>query len=1057
MKRKFTYLTYLVILIIISLPLSMVQGHNNPEVTMNQEILLDCPPIQNTPSFTIVYGNVSLNQESAPVGSVIKTFNPRGELVGCFKTTSIGNYGMMFVYGEDNTINPPIPGMRAGETVTFTINDMPATSNPVLLWQNDRDIHNVNLESQGVTADFSATPLSGVLPLNVTFSDLSVGEIDNWLWDFGDGQTSTLQNPSHPYLNPGMYTVSLTVSGATGSDTKTKNSYIKVYTPVVSDFSSDITTGIAPLTVNFLNSSTGDYSSSSWNFGDSGTSTLKNPSHTYFVGGTYNVSLTVSGNGGTDTEIKNAYITVYNKVTAGFTVDRNNGVYPLTVNFTNTSTGDYTNLSWDFGDGYTSGMENPSHTFQGKGSYIVTLTASGPGGTHQFSDTINVYQQVEAGFTGSPLQGLSPLTVNFTNESVGDYTSVLWNFGDGETSTLNNPSHFYTVSGIYTVSLTISGPGGEDTITKTSYVNVFEPSQALFYATPTEGVTPLAVNFSNLSTGSFDTQTWDFGDGFNSNEFEPIHTYTSSGIYTVTLTVNGPGGQATEIKNNYITVHTPVSADFSATPLSGIAPLEIAFTNLSTGTYDTLTWDFGDSATSDIENPTHTYSEPGTYTVSLTVSGLGGTDTETKTGYITVYAPVTADFSATPLSGIAPLEVSFTNLSTGTYDTLTWDFGDSATSDVENPTHIYSETGTYTVSLTVSGFGGTDTETKTGYITVYAPVTADFSATPLSGIAPLEIAFTNLSTGTYDTLTWNFGDGGTSNLENPAHTYSEPGTYTVSLTVSGLGGTDTETKTGYITVYAPVTADFSATPLSGIAPLEIAFTNLSTGTYDTYTWDFGDGETSALENPAHTYSEPGTYTVSLTVSGLGGTDTETKTGYISVGLQVAAEFTGTPTSGIAPISISFENLSTGDFDTFTWDFGDGNTSAIENPTHTYSEPGIYTVSLTITGLGGTDTETKENYIIVFEPVKALFSATPTTGTPPLVVQFTNQSTGSYDEVEWDFGDGSTSREENPLHAFIEPGSYTVRLAVSGPGGSDSYELIITVSPHKIYLPIILNR
>src|SRR5690606_624098 len=146
----------------------------------------DCPPVQNTPSFTIVYGSAILNGTDAPVGSLVKTYSPRGDLVGCYKTTSVGNFGLMFVYGEDNTVNPPIPGMRNGEVVTFEIDGIQAFSAPVLSWQNDKDIHLIDITSQGVTANFSGTPLSGVYPLPVSFSDNSAGEISSWLWNFGD-------------------------------------------------------------------------------------------------------------------------------------------------------------------------------------------------------------------------------------------------------------------------------------------------------------------------------------------------------------------------------------------------------------------------------------------------------------------------------------------------------------------------------------------------------------------------------------------------------------------------------------------------------------------------------------------------------------------------------------------------------------------------------------------------------------------------------------------------------------------------------------------------------
>jgi PKD repeat protein len=395
------------------------------------------------------------------------------------------------------------------------------------------------------------------------------------------------------------------------------------------------------------------------------------------------------------------------------------------------------------------------------------------------------------------------------------------------------------------------------------------------------------VQFTNLSSGDYDTCSWDFGDGGTSNEcVDPQHTYSSKGVYDVSLTVTGDGGESTETKVDHITVYEQPVAGFSGEPTEGIASLDVQFTNLSTGDYDTCTWDFGDGGTSaDCDDPLYTYTAGGVYTVTLTVSIPGGEDTETKPDYITVYDPAVAEFSAEPTGGLSPLDVEFTNLSSGDYDTCSWDFGDSSTSsDCNDPPHTYTNPGVYTVSLTVSGNGGENTETKVDYITVNENVFADFSADPTYGPAQLAVQFTNLSDGDYDTCSWDFGDGNTSNeCVNPINTYINPGLYTVTLTASGIGGEDTMTKEDYITVYTPVEAVFSATPTEGRAPLHVTFTNLSTGDYDTCTWNFGDGTTyESCGKISYTYTVPGNYTVSLTVKGNGGEDVETKLDYIVV-------------------------------------------------------------------------------------------------------------------------------------------------------------------------------
>lgn len=164
-----------------------------------------------------------------------------------------------------------------------------------------------------------------------------------------------------------------------------------------------------------------------------------------------------------------------------------------------------------------------------------------------------------------------------------------------------------------------------------------EPPVASFEATPADGPAPLSVTFTNNSTGDYDTSQWNFGDGTDSDEENPVHTYTEPGVYNVSLTVTGPDGHDTVLRSSLITVYTPSTADFSANVTSGNVPLNVTFTNHSSGDYDSCTWSFGDGATStSCTGVEHTYDMPGTYTVSLSITGNGGTDTAIKSGFITV-------------------------------------------------------------------------------------------------------------------------------------------------------------------------------------------------------------------------------------------------------------------------------------------------------------------------------------------------------------------------------------------------------------------------------------
>ncbi|MCP4424063.1 MAG: PKD domain-containing protein, partial [Chloroflexi bacterium] len=321
---------------------------------------------------------------------------------------------------------------------------------------------------------------------------------------------------------------------------------------------------------------------------------------------------------------------------------------------------------------------------------------------------------------------------------------------------------------------------------------------------------------------------------------------------------------------------------------------------------------------------------------------------------------------------------------------------------------------------------------------------ADFSASPLSGAAPLTAAFTNLSQNSVSYL-WEFGDGSTSTQLSPVHVYTQTGAYTVTLTAYDAGGwPDERTRASYITVTDPVsvTADFSATPLNGAAPLAVTFANLSTGATD-YVWQFGDGATSTEINPTHTYTQTGIYTVSLTATGPGGVDTETKQNYITVTevVSVQAGFTATPISGDAPLTVNFSDNSTGDIADYSWDFGDGGQAAEANPTHIYAESGAYTVTLTVTDSGGAqDTLVRPSYIFVNPAV-----VVPPNQTPAITITSPTEGevVGSYSlQVSGDIADDSavTSVLVNDVAATLNGNTFSANIVLSG--GSQTIQAVV---------------
>ncbi|MBN1759354.1 MAG: DUF2341 domain-containing protein [Chitinispirillaceae bacterium] len=410
----------------------------------------------------------------------------------------------------------------------------------------------------------------------------------------------------------------------------------------------------------------------------------------------------------------------------------------------------------------------------------------------------------------------------------------------------------------------------------------------------------------------------------------------------------------------------PPAAKFDYSPYSGMVPLVVSFTDSSTGEITSREWDFGDGETDTAKNPTHTYTATGDFVVLLQVTGPGGTDI-TDTTYVVVgdSTPV-ARFEYEPESGAVPLEVTFTNFSTGVITSREWTFGDGESDTAADPTHTYTDTGTFAVLLAVEGPGGTDT-TDTAYVTVtLPPPVAGFAYTPQSGIYPLVVEFTDTSTGIITSRKWTFGDGESDTAADPTHTYDVKGTYPVLLEVYGPGGADT-TDTVYVTVNDSIpVASFDYSPKSGEFPLEVTFTDKSTGNVTSRKWTFGDGESDTVKNPIHTYNAKGKYAVLLEVYGSGSADT-TDTVYVTVtgsDSAPAADFDFSPASGTAPLEVTFTDKSSGSISSYSWNFGDGETGTEANPKHTYTDSGVFTVTLAVTGPAGSDSVSVKNAITV---------------------------------------------------------------------------------------------
>jgi len=423
--------------------------------------------------------------------------------------------------------------------------------------------------------------------------------------------------------------------------------------------------------------------------------------------------------------------------------------------------------------------------------------------------------------------------------------------------------------------------------------------------------------------------------------------------------------------------------------MSGVAPLAVNFSSAGSsdpeGSILSYSWTFGDNTTTSTSpNPSHTYSTKGNYTATLVVTDNGGLSSPAATVAITATnQPPVARATATPISGVAPLAVSFSSAGSsdpdGSIQSYSWAFGDGTTSTLSNLSHTYSTKGNYTATLVVKDNDGLSSSAATVAITVtnQAPV-ASAAATPTSGVAPLVVSFSSTgssdSDGSIQSYSWAFGDGTTSTSSNPSHSYSTKGNYTATLVVTDNGGLSSPAASVAITVNAPnqaPVASAAATPTSGVAPLLVSFSSAgssdSDGSIVSYGWAFGDGITSTLQNPSHSYSSKGNYTATLVVTDNGGLSSSAAAVAITVSAPnqaPVANAAASPTSGYAPLAVGFSSAGSSDSDgsivSYTWAFGDGTTSTLSNPSHTFSFPGTYVAVLTVTdnqGAQGTSSVT----------------------------------------------------------------------------------------------------
>lgn len=925
------------------------------------------------------------------------------------------------------------------------------------------DLHVLPSPTSGITTPGAV----GCDTLTVPFSDASVNAV-NWFWDFDNGFTSTSQNPPVQFYNsPGNYNVSLTVTSNNGC-VDVSNTTVNVYeSPTVAFVPTSVCMNTQSQFTDNSTSAPGDpIINWDWDFGDGGNSTQQNPVHTYASMGTFDIILEVATANCTNADT--VPVIVEPIPTAGFTMNPTDGCTPLLVDFTNTTAGATGGFEWSFGDGNTSTQTDPSHLFVNSSPndtlFTIQLVASTTFGcTDTVTDQVTVFAGAQADFSHNGFPGCAPLPVDFTNLSTGA-TSYQWDFDDGMGSTATDPSHQYVnptlFIEIFDVELIAFSPNGcSDTATQS--ITVYPEPDFGFTSVPDSGCSPLSVTFpAVVGAVSYD---WDFGDGNTDTGPTPTHVYSNTTIndqsYTVTLIALNAFGCADTSMGSVLVFPNP-TADFTVDVTDGCTPLDVEIQNNSTSA-DAFSWDYGDGATSATIQAvhTHTYNNPTnvtqTYDLELIASTTRGcADTAFET--ITVYPAVTSNFTQNTLSGCSPLNVNFTNLSSGTISSYAWNFGDGSIGNGVNEQHQFTYNGTtdtiYTVELIVFSPDGCS-DTSTVDIQVFPKPFAGFNVNAINGCTPFIAEFQNISVGA-DSYSWDYGNGNTSDTQALLHeeVYTifvpSPQSFTVELIVETLNGCS-DTATQVIEVYPSVTAQFTSDTI-GCSPFPVDFTEQSSGSVSSFDWDFGDGSADVQQNPQHTFFYNGTtdttYLVELIVTSIYGC-TDTAYGNVTVLPDPQAMFLATPVSQTYPdttVNIA-NNTGQGPWQ-YEWDFGDGNTSNLQNPgVHDYTGWGTFDIMLIVSTPYCSDTAMQNIEIIPPLPVPDFIGSGE--GCQPLTISFVNTSLYA-DSYIWQFGDGGTSNQVNPTYTYTIPGTYSVELIATGPGGVQSTVKVDSVIVHE---------
>ncbi len=912
-----------------------------------------------------------------------------------------------------------------------------------------------------INYDFIPDPQSVCLGEVMSFFQSGSSVITDFLWDFGDGQTSTQSDPTHIYNATGIYNVSLNYTDDNGcSDMKIHPVEVMLQAEV--DFTSSGPVACLYEALSFNGFSNFNIVLWDWDFGDGQTGSGQNVSHSYNLPGTYTVSLTgwtISGCEGTITH--SIYIPPSPVADFAYYV-----VYCDSLQFTDLSyhpSGyNIVEWDWDFGDGVSSVLQHPWHVYDSGGVYMVTLIATSDSAGLLCSDTItkpvSVPGRPTVYFTWDRDPTCFGNTTSFFGTSGGNIVSWYWDFGDGTSGTGQEPVHLFTSIDTFDVVLTVTDVNGCPRSLMHPVV-VIDLPDIDFTVTPNPTCRDNLTSFEGISNANVNNWIWDFGDGSTGVGQYTSHRYLQTGTFNVSVTIDDTTGCPNSIIHPVV-VNNPPTADFgfNATTCSNDTVYFTDYSSTPNGYMLQWDWDLGDGTIITVQYPddpdiAYVYPMGGSYTVTLTVLDSDSCS-HAYSRVIEIESSPIANFNHPPAcNGTA---VEFTDLSSinGGSPIITWywEFDDpnsgSNTSTQQDPAHIFSSSGTYNVTLVVNNIVNcSDTIIKTVAVNDLPGV--DFNKSSDTSCINHEVIFTSLSQAIYSHW-WDFGDGGTSVQLNPVHVYQDPGTYYISLTVVDEFGC-TNTITDSIVIDPPPWAayNYSAPTCNGMPILFTDESSAYSGYIAQWHWYFGDGNDTIVMYPddpdiTHSYDNPGVYFSSLVITSSSGCkDSTNRVMNIGQGPVALFDHSGNNCAGAM---MEFYDLSYAfgiEIISWQWDFGDpssgvNNTSNLQNPTHVFDVSGTYTVTLQATMVGGCYNVVTQEITIEPAPLAYFYTDPPSGCFGDLTHFYTDPDSTNIAEVVnylWEFDDPASGANnlsilQNPTHLFTLPGDYNVSLTIT---------------------------